>query len=388
MLKSIRLTNYKGFEDTGKIVFKPITILLGRNSSGKSSICKLLPILRDGLRNPNKPLPLISQEGVRLAYRYEDLFRNRLFSNPLSISMDFDTGLYLAPEYIIESGSLYNFGRSGRYNGQAIAFTTIRRKRDSTSPEQIPDKSFIRFIKPDIDNNVPEMLKDSCFDVKFIGPIRAEAPEYISKSDLDMERRRDSKGEYTYYELLKSTVEDSDLVRNVSEWLRKNMDGFDFQMMEIMDGLVNTFVPQVTKNGLSLRLQDVGEGITQVLPIITQSFLNEKDTITVLEQPALHLHPAIHAAVAERLAFSAKETGQRYVIESHSHNLLLGFQRMVANPDIPFNPEDIVIYFLDSDESGLFVKEITIDEEGTLSDWPTGVFEEGFELTQKIIDRK
>ncbi|MDE5758622.1 MAG: DUF3696 domain-containing protein, partial [Allobaculum sp.] len=221
-----------------------------------------------------------------------------------------------------------------------------------------------------------------------IGPIRAESPEYISKSELDMERRRDSKGEYTYYELLKSTVEDSDLVRNVSEWLRKNMDGFDFQMMEITDGLVNTFVPQVTKNGLSLRLQDVGEGITQVLPIITQSFLNEKDTITVLEQPALHLHPAIHAAVAERLAHSAKDTGQKYVIESHSHNLLLGFQRMVANPDIPFNPEDIVIYFLDSDESGLFVKEITIDEEGTLSDWPTGVFEEGFELTKKIIDRE
>ena len=107
MLKSIRLTNYRGFEDTGEIVFKPITILLGRNSSGKSSICKLLPILRDGLKNPNRPLPLISQEGVRLAYRYEDLFRNRIFSD-MTISLTFINELYFKAHFILNSGVLYN----------------------------------------------------------------------------------------------------------------------------------------------------------------------------------------------------------------------------------------------------------------------------------------
>lgn len=45
-MDSIRLINYRGLEDTGTVEIKPLTFLLGANSSGKSSFLKILPLLK------------------------------------------------------------------------------------------------------------------------------------------------------------------------------------------------------------------------------------------------------------------------------------------------------------------------------------------------------
>lgn len=395
MLKSIRLKNYKGFKDTENIELKPITVIFGKNSSGKSSICKLLPILRDGLRNCHKPFPLISKEGVRIAYRYEDLFKDRLFTDPIEFQLMFRNGLFLTMNYVSKLGNFYNFTtnvcpprRIREING-SLAHAVFGCGYVNTSGEEA---SMTNEFISDVDTLMGGRLQDELmrveFDVNFIGPIRAEAPRIISPSDYGVETSRDCKGLYAYYELMKSKLEDSGMLNNVSEWFKEYMDGYEIDMEEIAQNITTGFVPYVRKGGLMLNVADVGEGITQVLPIIVQSFLKEPNSISVLEQPVLHLHPAKHAEVAMRLAESVKQTGQRFVIESHSHNLLLGFQRMVANPENDFSKDDIVIYFIDQDEEGAYAKEIIIDENGTLSDWPAGVFEEGYELTKQIIDRK
>lgn len=55
-MKSIRLKNYRCFEDTGEINFKPINILIGKNSSGKSSFLKFFPLLKQSrLRHSTGP---------------------------------------------------------------------------------------------------------------------------------------------------------------------------------------------------------------------------------------------------------------------------------------------------------------------------------------------
>lgn len=96
MLRSIRLKNYKGFLDTKEIEIKPITLILGKNSSGKSSICKLFPILRDALKPPFAPLPLVSKEGVRLAWRYQDLFHKKDYTNLEFQLNDDDEGIIVS----------------------------------------------------------------------------------------------------------------------------------------------------------------------------------------------------------------------------------------------------------------------------------------------------
>lgn len=50
----IRLKNYRCFEDTGEIPIKPLTFLVGANSSGKSSFLKFFPLLKQSLQQKRR----------------------------------------------------------------------------------------------------------------------------------------------------------------------------------------------------------------------------------------------------------------------------------------------------------------------------------------------
>ena len=54
------------------------------------------------------------------------------------------------------------------------------------------------------------------------------------------------------------------------------------------------------------------------------------------------------------------------------------------DPNIDFSSDDVVIYFVDEDESGSYLKQINIDTNGMLDDWPEGVFNESYEIISRI----
>ncbi|TQQ21711.1 AAA family ATPase, partial [Vibrio cholerae] len=52
MLRSIRVRNFRSFSNSDKnsfIEIKPLTVLLGKNSSGKSSFLRTFPLLRQSV---------------------------------------------------------------------------------------------------------------------------------------------------------------------------------------------------------------------------------------------------------------------------------------------------------------------------------------------------
>ncbi len=51
-MKAIRLESFRCLDDTGFVKLRPITILVGRNSSGKSSFLRFLPLLRQSVDAP------------------------------------------------------------------------------------------------------------------------------------------------------------------------------------------------------------------------------------------------------------------------------------------------------------------------------------------------
>src|SRR5215204_1234222 len=86
-IKSISFENYKAFSEKQTIQLKPITVLIGKNSSGKSSIAKLFTLLENSLSGEiNEPL-LIKNNGVELGSEFRDLAYNR---NSLPISFDIE----------------------------------------------------------------------------------------------------------------------------------------------------------------------------------------------------------------------------------------------------------------------------------------------------------
>jgi AAA15 family ATPase/GTPase len=53
-LEAFGVKNLRCLIDTGQIPIKPITILVGRNSSGKSTFLRAFPLLRQSVENPRR----------------------------------------------------------------------------------------------------------------------------------------------------------------------------------------------------------------------------------------------------------------------------------------------------------------------------------------------
>ena len=85
-VKSISFENYKAFYEKQTMQLKPITILIGKNSSGKSSIAKLFTLLENSLNGDiDEPL-LLNNNGVELGAEFDNLFPG---NNPAGISLNF-----------------------------------------------------------------------------------------------------------------------------------------------------------------------------------------------------------------------------------------------------------------------------------------------------------
>jgi predicted ATPase len=130
------------------------------------------------------------------------------------------------------------------------------------------------------------------------------------------------------------------------------------------------------RTNVVLSLEDVGFGISQVLPLLVQMAISKKNTM-VVEQPELHLHPRLQANLADLLiegAIGEQET--QSIIETHSEHMILRIQRRIRAGRI--KPEDVAIYYIDAtDRIGSSVQRLHLDANGEFeTPWPHGFFPE------------
>ena len=117
-----------------------------------------------------------------------------------------------------------------------------------------------------------------------------------------------------------------------------------------------------------VNIADVGIGVSQVLPILVALIAAQEGQIVYVEQPELHLHPRAQVVMAELLAEAANR-GVRVIVETHSSLLLLTVQTMVAEAKI--KPEDVALHWFFRDAKGATtVRHEQPDENGAYGDWP------------------
>jgi predicted ATPase len=141
------------------------------------------------------------------------------------------------------------------------------------------------------------------------------------------------------------------------------------------------------ENELEVRPPDIGIGISQVIPVLVLA-LDTSDGLIAIEQPELHLHPALQAELGDLFIESSSGVRQNtLLIETHSEHLILRLMRRMRDtynaslpPGLPaIHPEDVAVVHVQSQNSYAMVRILELDEEGHLLDpFPGGFFEEGF----------
>lgn len=368
MLEYLKVSNYKAFgAEPSLMKLRPLTVVIGKNNSGKSSLLKLVSILSTMSECKSTAPILLKNDSVSLGGRYQDLFHNNVTSS-LRIGLGFDDMAFEAT-YLMNQGEIF----VGISDDKLLGWE---------SPAVFSQENPFFVLNEHMIHSGDSHLSGK-FSSFYIGPLRPGIRRNIQPGGENDSRLLPDGRNVCEVLLASYNSADKKLFNSVASWLADNLDctGLNFERNSETSG---SFSLATRHGSANVNLADVGQGIGQVLPVVVSSFMESHAEITIIEQPVLHLHPAAHSAVAARLADSALEMKRNYLIETHSHNFILALREMVADKKNPLKAEDVVIYSVEQDDDESWLKEITLDEEGNLSDWPEGVFAESYQLLKNI----
>ncbi|MBI4954337.1 MAG: AAA family ATPase [Myxococcales bacterium] len=117
-------------------------------------------------------------------------------------------------------------------------------------------------------------------------------------------------------------------------------------------------------------LVDVGYGVSQVLPILVDTLRAPARQTFLLQQPEVHLHPRAQAALGSLLVRQAKARRQTFLVETHSDFLVDRVRTLVREGALP--ADDVVILYFERDRTKATITAIEIDRQGALVDVPSG----------------
>lgn len=417
-ITGITVAGYKSIREEQHIEVRPLTILAGANSSGKSSIMQPLLLLKQTLEAPFDPGPLwLGGPNVEFNSAEQMLSRGTdnlsigikvSSGNSISVLVAYTkaTGLrvqevsYISRKHqvtirpdIKEAEILERVPRIREYLGEYLSqhrrnshrndnwllSLAIGRDRWLLQPEltiegieagpsklQIPifDREFGTYGNPS--SLIQKMIHvrglrgnpERTYPVTAVGnsfPGRFES--YVASIIAQWQTTSD-KGK------LVNLVEDLkhlDLTSSISA-NRLNDTQVELQVSRL------PIKAKQSKRADMVNIADVGFGVSQALPVLVALHVAQPGQLVYVEQPELHLHPRAQWEMARVLADAANR-GVRVVAETHSSLLLLGIQTMVAQ-DIIASEKVKLHWFTRNSEGNTEIKSADLTETGGFGDWP------------------
>lgn len=383
-VEEISFQYYKAFKERQELKIRPVTILIGKNSSGKSAVAKLFTLLANSFGGKIEEPLLVKNQGVELGAEFLDLVYKRIPTHQMNFTIKTDNNVEISST-IIQQPQNYDLDIakwSYKDKDRVIQLTYDNKKKqyyDTSSKYYNCD--FRGFIPTRIEDKGGKEIQDqfqlnTYWDIDYIGPFRVLPKRQYYLSGQIIYNMMGIQGEYAYSMLGASKAMKQDLHERVGDWYERFFDGWRLSV----DGDHRPYFEiKLEREDVSTNLVDVGEGMNQALPLIVRANMNKPHSLVVIEQPELHLHPAAHVNLATLFAESAKKYNQRFIIETHSENFILRMRNIIVNQQFDYTPDDVIIYWVDDTEEGKMLMEITIDENGRLSDWPEGIFNENIQ---------
>lgn len=137
----------------------------------------------------------------------------------------------------------------------------------------------------------------------------------------------------------------------------------------------------INVNGRARDLTSVGVGVSQALPLVVALLRVPHGSLFIVEQPELHLHPAVQARLAD--FFLKARPGVTVIVETHSDSFVTRIRRRAAEGEV--TNESVDITFVESTNDGARTRVLELTEFGDLNEWPAGFLTAAEEDTTAIL---
>ena len=435
MLTRLRLENFKSWKNTENIALKPITGIFGANSSGKTSLIQALLLLKQTADSADRGIvfhfgdrrtPVDLGDFKSVVYGHDS-------NNALKISLAWKQGRSLqvtdtttnrrvvrssrvgfvvisqeaksrSGKSLIVNSMAYRvgnavFGMSPDDNGKYSLFAkqpgfefarTRGRPRPLPPPVKcygFPDQVRANFTNAGFLSDLEFALEERLSSVYYLGPVRAH-PErrytWTGAQPIGVGQA----GESVVDAILASRERGETIGRGrgrprvtleeyVAEWLERLGLIHQFRVVPLAEG-TPVFEVRVRKStrASEVLITDVGFGVSQILPVLVLCFYVPEGSTVILEQPDIHLHPAVQSRLADVFIDAWKKRKVQILLESHSEHLLHRLQRRIAEEDI--SKDDIGLFFCSSNGRRSNLTSLELDPYGNIANWPKDFFGDQF----------
>jgi predicted ATPase len=375
MINSLYLMNFKPFENQ-LLEFRPLTLLSGLNSTGKSSILQSLLLLRQSYQQK-----LLSKTGLALNGDLVNIgtAQDALFEGAKEDLIGFDV------VWQNDTKGMWRFNYDKELD---VLNLTSQPVTEEVYQASLFTNKFYYLQAERIGSRKYYDMSDFSVKEKNIG-IKGEntafflslnEKQFIFNSKLSHPNvKTESKGS------LPDQEKSQDLIDQVEAWMGEISPGTRITISPKPD--VDLISMQYSYGDSKLyRATNVGFGISYTLPIIVAILASEPGTLILLENPEAHLHPKGQSKMGELLALAAS-CGVQIIVETHSDHVLNGIRLAVHDGKI--KPEDVQLHYFERPEKeGMMVSKVTspnIDKNGRIDQWPDGFFDEWRNILAKLI---
>jgi hypothetical protein len=420
----IAVQGFKSIAEKQEIEFRPLTILAGANSSGKSSFMQPLLLLKQTLESAGDPgALLLDGPNVRFTSAVQLLSRKIPVTNdrPFSVHLDLSQGDSLEICFKIKRGEGLDVARMIYSSPQQNTIDIVPGMSSDEISGLLPDSLKEVLMKFAVKNNNHSqwaVSRDRCFlgfnldlqksrksSMKFwAGHLFSPGTQFIPfiQSIIHLPGLRGNPlrnypktgigphfpGTFEMYvaNLIYNWQQNGD--KKLAQ-LGQELEALGLTWKVTAKAIADTQVelqvgrlPHSQRGGAHdlVSIADVGFGVSQSLPVLVALIVAQPGQMVYLEQPEIHLHPKAQRLLAHTLCRAATR-GVMLVVETHSSLLLREIQTLIARKEIA--RENVRLHWFERNEDGSTkVTTADIDENGAYGDWP-----QDFDTTELDTER-
>lgn len=381
VFRRIGVKGYRCFRRWTQLELRPMTLLLGRNSAGKSTLLRSTRVLeRSVTESAAAPWDLSGNEGGR-ASLLSAMWRGQ---RQMEVALGWEASLEdrFALRYEDHVAAAYVERLTILRDGQVVLELEALPHPDTgtfrvSSPESLQGAQLrlaFQGLVPQRSSEVEQAAYWEELDalrqrlmglrrtVQWLDSTRAPVPHLLRAQGVNPVNL-DFDGADAPQVLFKN----QDILNEVNAWYARPTIRRSLRIEGSGQEDFRLLLDRVNETSKKINLADTGSGMVQVMPVLVAAALARRQgarAVLAVEDPEAHLHEDARRALAEHLCqIAATEEAPRLLLETHSRTFLLGVQVAIARGELP--PEHVVAYWIDQHADGHSeVTQVTFDASG------------------------